>query len=157
MVWDLTASRPLGSWPRGETGAQVRLTDGRSVTVPLPQRKRKVSPSYQPAEVPDNLLALGSQTRRPGQPDHAPREPLSLRFDMTGRFLRVEFHDYLEKPDCGTISLTLAGHTADVTGYDWTRLSDGHVIVITGSRDGTVRRWDISSIRPGSSEGYEQA
>ena len=76
---------------------------------------------------------------------------------MTGRFLRVEFHDYLEKPDRGTISLTLAGHTADVTGYDWTRLSDGHVIVITGSRDGTVRRWDISSIRPGSSEGYEQA
>jgi WD40 repeat protein len=168
MVWDLTASRPLGTWPRGKTGAQVTLTDGRVVTVPLPlpQRKflwsfrlgrlRMASQSYQPAEGPDSLVPLDSPGRRPGQPDDERRESLSLGFEMTDRFLRVLFHDYLGKPDRGAISLTLAGHTADVTGYDWTRLSDGHVIVITGSRDGTVRRWDISSITPGTSEGNEQ-
>ena len=43
-----------------------------------------------------------------------------------------------------------------MTGYDWIRLPDGHVIVTTGSLDGTVRRWDISSIKPGHSEGHEQ-
>ena len=106
---------------------------------------------------PDVLVPLGSPARRLRQSDHEARESLSLRFEMTDRFLRVQFHDYLEKPDRGTISLTLAGHTADVTGYDWARLPDGHVIVITGSRDGTVRRWDISSIMPESSQENEQA
>ena len=158
VVWDLTSSGPLGSWPRRETGAQVRLTDGRIVTVPFPQPQlpsRNV-PESEPAEDPGSLVPLGTPGRRPGQPDHESRE-LSLRFEMTDRFLRVQFHDYLEKSDRGAISLTLAGHTAEVTGYDWTRLPDGHVIVITASRDGTVRRWDISSIRPGPSEGDEQA
>jgi WD40 repeat protein len=46
------------------------------------------------------------------------------------------------------IPLTLAGHTADVTAYDWTRLPDGHLIIVTGSDDGTVRTWDVSSISP---------
>jgi WD40 repeat protein len=161
IVWDLTASRPLGIWPRWETGAQVRLTDGRIVTVPFPHPELEsplVPPPDQPvpAEDPGSLVPLGAPARSTGQPDHESRE-LSLRFEMTGRFLRVQVHDYLEKPDRGAVSLTLAGHNADVTGYDWTRLPDGHVIVITASRDGTVRRWDISSIRPAPGEGNEQA
>ena len=167
MVWDLTASRPLGTWPREQTSVRVRLTDGRTVTVPFQQQdvsrsfpagqSRAVSQSDQPAEDLDSLIPLGSPVRRPAQSGQEPGESLSLRFEMTDRFLRVQFQDHLEKPDRGAIVLTLAGHTADVTGYDWTRLPDGHVIVITASRDGTVRRWDISSIRPGSSEGKEQA
>jgi WD40 repeat protein len=168
IVWDLTASRPLGSYPRGKDDVRVRFTDGRTGTVqlPLPQRTsfwsswtgrlRADSQPDQPVEGPDSLIPLGPPAFRPAQPDHEPDESLSLRFQMADRFLRVQFHDYLEKPDRETISLTLAGHAADVTGYDWVRLSDGHVIVITGSRDGTVRRWDISSIRPGPSEASEQ-
>ena len=167
LVWDLTASRPLGTWPRGKTDARVRLTDGRTVTVPLPEREaawsfrpsrlRMASESYAPAAGPDILMPLSSPDRRSAQPDHEPRESFSPRFEMTDRFLHVQFHDYPEQPDHEATSLTLAGHTADVTGYDWTRLPDGHVIVISGSRDGTVRRWDISSITPGRSEGHEQA
>ena len=168
IVWDLTASRPLGSWARGKDDVRVRFTDGRTGTIqlPLPQRTsfwsawtgrlRADSQPEHPVENPDSLIPLGPPALRPTQPDREPDESLSLRFQITDRFLRVQFHDYLEKPDRGTISLTLAGHAADVTGYDWVRLSDGHVIVITGGHDGTVRRWDISSIRPGSSEGSEQ-
>jgi WD40 repeat protein len=111
--------------------------------------------SYQRAEDANSLVPFGA--RGPDQSDHESRESLSLRFKMTGRFLRVEFRDYLVESDRGAISLTLAGHTAEVTGYDWTRLSDGHVIVVTASHDGTVRRWDISSIAPGSGEENEQA
>ena len=167
MVWDLTASRPLGTWPRGKA-AGIRLAGGRTVTVPLPPSERRFFRSFfpgrrripaqvdQPSEGPDSLILLGSPARRPGPPGHKPREPLSVHVEMTDRFLRVRFHDYLEEPDRGTISLTLAGHTADVTGYDWVRQPDGHVIVITGSLDGTVRRWDISLIKPGPSEGHEQ-
>jgi WD40 repeat protein len=158
MVWDLTASRPLGIWPRGEDGAPVRLADGRTVTVPLPLpqkvsrssfragRLRMVSQEIQPAEGPDALVPLNSPARRRTQPDPEPRAP---RFTMTSRFLRVQVQD--------SVSLTLAGHAAQVTGYDWTRLPDGHMIVVTGSRDGTVRRWDISSITPGTGEGAEQS
>ena len=40
IVWDLTASRPLGTWPRGKADARVGLTDGRTVTVPLPPSGR---------------------------------------------------------------------------------------------------------------------
>jgi WD40 repeat protein len=157
-VWDLTASRPLGIWPRGEDGAPVRLADGRTVTVPLPLpqkvsrssfragRLRMVSQEIQPAEGPDALVPLNSPARRRTQPDPEPRAP---RFTMTSRFLRVQVQD--------SVSLTLAGHAAQVTGYDWTRLPDGHMIVVTGSRDGTVRRWDISSITPGTGEGAEQS
>jgi WD40 repeat protein len=161
-IWDLTISRPLGTWRREQARARVRLADGQTVTVPFPQRK--VSRSYwfrqplpparppQAADGPDTLIPLGSPDRRPELADREQRHSLYLRFEMTDRFLRVQFHDYLERPDRGAISLTLAGHTADVTGYDWTRLPDGRVIVVTGSRDGTVRRWDISSIRPGGVE-----
>ena len=99
----------------------------------------------------------GAAARPPDQPDRESRESLAMSLQANGRFLHVRFHDYLGQPDRGDISLTLAGHTADVTGYDWTRLPDGHVIVVTGSRDGTVRRWDVSSIRPESGEGSEQA
>ena len=41
-----------------------------------------------------------------------------------------------------TRSVTLAGHTGDVTSYDILPVADGHVVV-TASWDGTVRRWDI--------------
>ena len=58
--------------------------------------------SYEPPGGPDTLIPLGSPgTVDPGQPDHEPREPLSLEFEMTDRFLHVRFHDYLEKPDHG--------------------------------------------------------
>ena len=166
-VWDLTARRPLGTRPRGKA-ARIRLANGRAVTVPLPPSERRFSRSFlpgrrriavepvAPAEGPDSLILLGSPARQAEPPECEPREPLSVLFEVTGRFLRVRFRDDLEEPDRGTISLTLAGHTAGVTGYDWVRQPDGHVIVITGSRDGTVRRWDISSIRPGPGEGHEQ-
>ena len=155
MIWDLTASHPLGTWRMGSPDAQVRLTDGRIVTVPLP--RDKISTSHHRAEDPKSVVPLGAPAQGPDQPDRESRESLLLRFELRGRFLRVEFHDYLEKSDRGATSLTLAGHTADVTGCDWTRLPDGHVIVVTASRDGTVRRWDISSIEPGSGEENEQA
>ena len=158
-VWDLTVGYPLGTWPRGESGARVQLTDGRTVTVSVPPPPTRGSPSgrfwyQQPAlaENPDRLVALGG----PDQPDREPRESLSLRLQASGRFLRVDFRDDFGQPDRGAVSLTLAGHTGDVTGSDWARLPDGHVIVVTGSRDGTVRRWDISSIRPGVSDPDEQ-
>ena len=168
IVWDLTASRPLGSWARGKDDVRVRFPGGKTGTIqlPLPQREsfwsswtgRLEANSQQDQLVhdPDSLIPLGSPAFRSVQSDHEPDESLSLQFQMTDRFLRVQFYDYLEKPDRGTISLTLSGHAADVTGYDWVRLSDGHVIVITGSHDGTVRRWDLSSIRPASDEGSEQ-
>lgn len=150
-MWDLTESRPLATRRRGAP-AQVRLMDGRIVAVHL--RHRNIKRPYPYPEDASSLIPLGA--RGPDQPDDESRESSSPRFEMTGRFLRVEFHDYREKTDRGTVSLTLAGHTAEVTGYDWTRLSDGHVIVVTASHDGTVRRWDISSIGSGSGEESQQ-
>ena len=161
MVWDLTASRPFGIWPRGDDGAPVRLADGRTVTVPLPLqqkvsrlwfragRLRIAAQEYLPAGGPDTLVPFGSPARRWAQPDPEPGAP---RFTITNRFLRVQVQD-----PAGPVSLTLAGHAARVTGYDWTRLPDGHLIVVTASWDGTVRRWDISSMTPGTSEGDEQS
>ncbi len=64
----------------------------------------------------------------------------------------MQFSENPHRPDGRHVSLTLAGHAARVTGYDWTRLPDGHVIVFTASDDGTVRRWDISSIKPRGTE-----
>ena len=61
----------------------------------------------------------------------------------TGRFLRVEFND-VTTGKAGTI--VLAGHTGDVTSYDFARIADGDVVV-TASADGTVRRWDIDRNR----------
>ena len=171
IVWDLTVSRPLGTWPRGEDGAPVRLTGGKSLTVPLPlpprQRRffrrhltvqlRSASRSSMPAGEPGSLAPLDSLAGRAVDVDHEPRVPPPPQFAITDRFLRVRFNANPENPDEEPTSLTLAGHAAFVTGYDWVRLPDGHAIVVTGSRDGTVRRWDISSIRPGPSEGKEQA
>ncbi|MGV9314659.1 WD40 repeat domain-containing protein [Streptomyces sp. NPDC003691] len=42
---------------------------------------------------------------------------------------------------------TLAGHTGGVTAMTATVL-DGRPVVVTGSSDGTVRRWDLSTRRP---------
>lgn len=168
VIWDLTAGRPQLSWSRGEKEAPVRLSDGRSVKVPVPARQsrfsrpgrvdeRQLDPQAdRPAEGPDSLIPLGSAALRSAPSEKEPDESPPLQFQMTNRFLRVQFHDYAEKPDRRIISLTLAGHAADVTGYDWIRQPDGQTIVITGSRDGTVRRWDINSIRPGPDEGSEQ-
>ena len=152
-IWDLTVSYPLGTWPRG-TAAQVRLTDGRAVWVLLPERK--VSQRETREDAPDRLVPLGTPIRAPGQADRESQPPFSLRFETRGRFLSVVFRDQRAEPDRGSRTLTLAAHTADVTGYDWALLPDGHVIVVSASHDGTVRRWDISSIRPGTAEEDDQ-
>jgi WD40 repeat protein len=145
VVWDLTESEPLGRYRRGELGARVRLADGQIATVPLPPppprqnvfwRSRPLSLTPRPVQAADSLVPLGSAAFRTGRLREAPQ------FEMTSRFLRVEVH--------GRATLTLAGHTADVTGYDWTTMPDGHVVVVTASRDGTVRRWDVSAIKRNS-------
>jgi WD40 repeat protein len=146
-VWDLTASYPLGTWRRGPDAVDVRLTDGRTVKLPLPL-PQKIIQRRQPAEDPGTLVPLRGQAYGSSWLDRGSHEPLSPQLEVTGRFVRVGF----EKPGRGPVALTLAGHTADVTGCDWTRLPDGQVIVVTSSRDGTVRRWDISSIEPGARE-----
>ena len=161
IVWDLTDSNPLEAWPSGSSDApivQVRLRDRRIITIPPSNVEAAGSRrSQQPDKDPNTVVPLHVFANRPGQLDRKARESLSLQLEMRGRFLHVAFYEGLEKAGGRTISLTLAGHTADVTGYDWTRLSDGHVIVITASRDGTVRRWDVTAIGPESGEENEQA
>lgn len=161
IVWDLTDSNPLGAWPSSSSDApivQVQLRDRRIITIPPSNVQAAGSrTSQQPDKDPNTVVPLHVFANRPGRLDRKARESLSLQLEMRGRFLHVAFHESLEKADSRTISLTLAGHTADVTGYDWTRLSDGHVIVITASRDGTVRRWDVSAIGPESGKEDEEA
>jgi WD40 repeat protein len=166
MVWDLTASRPCGIWRRGGDDASVKLTDGRTVTIPLPLQQKTsrfsffasqlqtISQEYRPAEGSDVLVPLGPLARRQDQSDTEPDAP---QFRITDRFLRVQVQDSSHQPGHEPVSLTLAGHAASVTAYDWIRLPEGHVIVFTGSRDGTVRRWDTSSITPSAGEGSEQS
>jgi WD40 repeat protein len=156
-VWDLASGYLLGRWRREGSHVQVQLTDGRAVTITLPPRRGELSSPPAPTEDVDNLVPLAAVARNPGQSDRESRESLSLRSEIIGRFLRVEFHDQLEEPDRGAVTLTLAGHTADVTGYDWARLPDGHVNVVTASLDGTVRKWDLTSIGPERQEGTGQA
>jgi len=128
VVWDLSAGRPLGSWPASQLSVPVRLADGEHVTVPL--RLAKEDPDLR-----------GSGLRPLGNPRtaHAARgESDRLEATPTGRFLRVNF---VIGP--GRVqSVTLAGHSGAVTSYDFLPDADGYVVV-TASRDGTVRRWEI--------------
>jgi WD40 repeat protein len=128
VVWDLPVGRRLGSWPASAPSAPVRLADGEQVTVPL--RLAKEDPDLRGS----GLRPLGNpRTTRAdrGESDRLEATP-------TGRFLRVKS---LIGP--GPIqSVTLAGHTGAVTSYDFLPDADGYVVV-TASRDGTVRRWEI--------------
>jgi WD40 repeat protein len=162
VFWDLTQSDPLGSYRRRGGGVQmsarVSFTDGRTATVGLPPAPpsnirniwnfwktvgRPQLPRQEPTppQADDGLILLGSPPLDLGRP--------GPRFEMIGRFIRVELP--------GRTPLTLAGHAADLTGYDWTRLPDGHLVVVTTSQDGTVRRWDISAIDASSGAQDEPA
>ena len=159
-VWDLAASRPLGTWrlpdPRQKPGPspEVRLAAGQLVAVPL--WKGAYRASHQSGSA-TSVIPFEISSPELASSDSESHGSASLRAEMRGRLLSLTFKDSLAKSDQKEIAITLAGHTADVTGYDWSRLPDGHVIVVTASRDGTVRRWDISSIRPRSDEGSEHA
>src|ERR1039457_6953862 len=156
IVWDLTNSSPLDAWRRDSPYGQiiqVRLQNGRIITIQPPSvQVAESNKSEQPGEDPDTVIPLHILAKGKGRPDSEARESLSPQLETRGRFLNVKFDEGRR-----VISLTLAGHTADVTWYDWTRLSDGHVVVITASRDGTVRTWDVSAIKPESGEEDEQA
>ena len=128
VVWDLAVSRPLGTWPASMTNASVRLASGNRVTVPLDLAEKN------PDLTRSGLQPLGDPRTRHaglGESDRLPATP-------AGRFLHVE----LRRESGQTRSVTLAGHTGDVTSYDILPVADGHVVV-TASWDGTVRRWDI--------------
>ena len=107
-IWDLTVGPPLGTWPRGETGAQVQLTDGRTVTVPVPSRPARDGLSRRseyrptvPAEGADLLIPFVGPAPEPDQPDRESRESLAMSLQANDRFLHVKFHDYLAEPDRG--------------------------------------------------------
>jgi len=138
VVWDLAADRPLGSWPASEPSVSVRLGDGEQVTVPL-RLRREDSPDLRGS----GLWQLGSPRRPQARREGAGR----LDATTTGRFLRVRLPVIMRvNLRDGTTraagSVMLAGHTGDVTAYDFIRVPGGYVVV-TASLDGTVRRWDI--------------
>ncbi|HEX3958975.1 MAG TPA: caspase family protein [Trebonia sp.] len=140
-VWDLTQSLPLGTWPRRASAQRpsVRLRDGQEVTVPLPQARAR-APRQAPPPEPNSVVPLGSQEAGAMLPAHDSQvEPEWGRPVVRGRFLQVALRA------SGAV-VTLAGHTAEVTGYDWAQFADGRVVIVTVSQDGTVRSWDISSI-----------
>jgi WD40 repeat protein len=144
-VWDLTRGYPLGTWRRGSP-VQVGLTDGSLVSVPLPVRTpTKEEHEHEPGEV----IPLGGLVRSQARNDRARAESVQLGVEGRGRFLVVEFSNRAG-------SLTLAGHTADVTAYDWAQLPDGQVIVVSAGRDGTIRRWDMGTAMPDTAEMTEQ-
>ena len=162
VLWDLTVPNPLGTWPADGPPARIRLTNGLAVRVPVRMDRRATSGNRPPTvtEQPDDNGGLGGT--EPGPPpmlvplsprvpsplgEDASRMSAEMTFESSERSVHVVFRDLAQRPPT-TVRLTLSGHTADVTAYDWTRLPDGHPIVITGSRDGTVRRWDISSLSP---------
>jgi WD40 repeat protein len=136
VLWDLTVPGPLGRWPAPGPPVRVTLTNGQVVRVPVQTRQTR---SGGPVDVVS--LAPGDTA-----PDQSHMSATAI-IESSERFVQVEFTDYLAAAPSRTIRLTLAGHTADVTGFDWTRLPDRRLIVVTGSRDGTVRRWDVSSVR----------
>ena len=128
VVWDLAAGRPLGTWPASESWASVRLANGTEVRVPLHER----GPDPDLSE--SGLRQLGPL--RTSQ--SAGADGQALRMQPDGRFLQVEFFD----ASGARRAVLLAGHSGDVTGFDVVGTATGHMVV-TGSRDGTVRRWDI--------------
>ena len=133
-VWDLATSRPLGTWPVSEMWASVRLGNGTDVHVPL----------YETGPDPD-LSETGLRHLGPPRTSRsAGADRQGLRTQADGRFLRVEFSDGGKRPGGAVL---LAGHSGDVTGFDVVGTATGHMVV-TGSRDGTVRRWDIDWSRP---------
>lgn len=155
-VWDLTNSSPLDAWPGDSPHGQiiqVRLQNGRIITIqPSGDQAAESNESGQPGKGPDTVIPLHILAKRTKRPHPKTRESLSPQLEASGHFLNVKFDE-----GGRAISLTLAGHTADVTRYAWTRLPDRHVVVITASRDGTLRTWDVSAIRPESGEKNEQA
>jgi len=160
IVWDLTNSGLLDIW-RGDSPdaqlAQVRLQNGRIITIrPSAGQAAESDVSEQPNEDPDTVFPIHELAEGPPRPEsEEPEPPLSMQLNPRGRFLDVKID---EKITGGrAISLTLAGHTGDITLYNWTRLPGGHVIVITASRDGTVRTWDVTAIGPEFSARDEQA
>jgi WD40 repeat protein len=130
VVWDLAASRPLGTWPSSRQSISVRLASGAEVTVPL-FLTEKGPPDLRES----GLELLGDPNTTLAGPEESGR-PVAM---PTGRFLRLE-HDDLTKRAAGPV--ILAGHTGNVTGYDFARTRGGYVAV-TASLDGTVRSWDI--------------
>jgi WD40 repeat protein len=142
VVWDLAVGRPLGTWPASEQSVPVRLASGEHVTVPL--------------HLEDDPDLRGTGLQQLGDPRTtraSPEEPGQLGVTPTGRFLRVEFNN-VTMGLAG--SVILAGHTGDVTGYDFASVPDGYVVV-TASLDGTVRRWDIDWSRARSVGGDDRS
>jgi WD40 repeat protein len=161
-VIDLAGGQQLGTWDLGSPDVLVQLADSRTVSVPIPESKvsealgqRRISESRQREVTAERVVPLGT-TRGLDQVGREPGEPFSVHCALRGRFLQVELRDNLDGSGKGPISLTLAGHAADVTGYDWARMSDGGVVIVSAGRDGTIRRWDISEIAPGPGDESEQ-
>jgi WD40 repeat protein len=132
IVWDLTRPNPLGRWPASEPRIQVKVVNGQLIQVPISEDGADDATDTRPLSPP--VVRLWDNNRS-----------AEGTIERSERFVHVSFHDRLAQT---RIQLTLAGHSADVTASDWTRLPDGHLIVVTGSLDGTVRRWDISTVQP---------
>jgi WD40 repeat protein len=149
VLWDLTVPSPLGRWATSHGDIEVRLTDGRKVRVPAhPENTRR---GREP--VIDDVTPLVAMTQ-PNEPQETqPPASAPVKLAIDGRFVRVELSgDLVGSPRYGPATLTLAGHTADVTASSWIRFPDRRAFVVTGSEDGTVRRWDVTSIKPSIGE-----
>ena len=103
---------------------------GEQVTVPL---------HLEQDDFPDLSRSGLQQLGSPRGTRASQEEPDPLEATPTGRFLRVKLRD---DTTGAPGSVMLAGHTGDVTAYDFIRVPEGYVVV-TASLDGTVRRWDI--------------
>jgi WD40 repeat protein len=145
-LWDVSTGASLGTWDRG-TFVQVRLASQRMVALSLPARK--IPGVGATGMTPGSLEPLASPAGRSRQHGRVQSGQDLPRVEARGRFLTVTL------PASGP--LTLAGHTADITGYDVSRLPDGRVVVVSGSYDGTVRLWDVSTIPRAAVTGGEPA
>lgn len=150
ILWDLIDPSPLGRWPVSDGDIEVSLANGQNVRVPT---ERGEAAAAKAADTSNGVIPLVPMFDADEPSGSEIPASAHLELEVSGRFVRVVFSDYLGKsPPYPEIALTLAGHTANVTACNGIRLPDHHLVVVTGSEDGTVRSWDISSIRQSPGE-----
>jgi WD40 repeat protein len=154
VLWDLTDPSPLGRWVVSDGDIPVRLADGQNVRVPAKQGKTAATQAGDSSNGVVPLVAMLDAAESSGNQAPGSTHPEA---ELSGRFVRLVFSDHSPtSPPYSEIALTLAGHTANVTACTWIRLPDHHLTFVTGSDDGTVRRWDVTSIKQSPGEHDER-